>query len=91
MNKMQLPSRVINVLAALKTQGNEMRFSPMADGDIFVYVRKNGEFRTSFLLVHDKEFDMFDTDYEKMCNVVDPRVQKKSAAVLKYLEGIIEY
>lgn len=91
MNNMQLPSRVVNVLAALKTQGYTMEFNSMADGDIMANVYRNGKYRTSFLLVHDKEFDMYDCDYEKMCDVVDPRVQKKSAAVLKYLEGIIEY
>lgn len=91
MNKMQLPSRVTDVLAALKTQGYEMRFSPMADGDIHVEVYKDDHYRTSFSLIFNKEFDMYDCDYRKMCDVVDPRVQKKSAAVLKYLEGIIEY
>lgn len=91
MNKMQLPSRVTNVLAALKTQGHTMEFEPTAEGDIRVNVRKNGKLKTFFWLLYEREFDMFDCDYKRMCNVVDPRVQKKSAAVLKYLEGIIEY
>jgi hypothetical protein len=91
MNNMQLPSRVVDVLAALKTQGFEMRFSQMAGGNICVRVFKGNTYRTSFFLRHDKEFDMYDSEYEIMCDVVDPRVQRKSAAVLKYLEGIIEY
>ena len=91
MNQMQLPSRVVDVLAALKTQGFEMKFEQYASGNINVKVFKDAEYQTSFLLVHDYEFDMLDSDYNKMCNVVDSRVQKKSAAVLKYLEGIIEY
>lgn len=91
MNQMQLPSRVVDVLAALKTQGFEVRFEPFADGDIDVKVYKDDRFQTSFLLVHNHGFDTYDSDYNRMCNVVDPRVQKKSAAVLKYLEGIIEY
>jgi hypothetical protein len=91
MNQMQLPSRVVDVLAALKTQGFEMKFEQYASGNINVQVYKDDRYQTSFLLVHDNEFDMLNSDYNKMCNVVDPRVQKKSAAVLKYLEGIIEY
>ena len=91
MNNMQLPSRVINVLAALKTQGFKMEFKPMANGNIIVDVYKNDEYQTNFFLKHNNGFDMHDVDYNKMCDVVDPRVQKKSAAVLKYLEGIIEY
>lgn len=91
MNQMQLPSRVVDVLAALKTQGYDLVFSPMADGDIDVEVRKDGRYRISFFLKHKEGFDMADHAYKTMCDVVDPRVQKKSAAVLKYLEGIIEY
>lgn len=91
MAKMQLPSRVTNVLAALKTQGYNTKFSSMADGDIIVEIFKGEDYRTSFFLRHHIEFDMLDTEYKRMCDVVDPRVQKKSAAVLKYLEGIIEY
>jgi hypothetical protein len=88
---MQLPSRVTNVMAALKTQGFEMKFSSMADGDICVEVFKDSKYRISFFLRQHTGFDMSNSQYEDMCNVVDPRVQKKSAAVLKYLEGIIEY
>ena len=91
MKQMQLPSRVVDVLAALKTQGFNMEFSTMADGNICVEVRKDGRYRTSFFLRHNKGFDMYDHEYKDMCDVLDPRVQKKSAAVLKYLEGIIEY
>jgi hypothetical protein len=91
MNNMQLPSRVVDVLAALKTQGYKMEFSTMADGDICVEVFKDGHYRISFFLRHNLGFDMSDPQYKEMCDVVDPRVQKKSAAVLKYLEGIIEY
>ena len=91
MEQMQLPSRVVDVLAALKTQGFDMKFRSMADGDIVVEVFKEKRFRISFFLRHDKGFDMLDCEYRTMCDVVDPRVQKKSAAVLKYLEGIIEY
>lgn len=91
MAKMQLPSRVVDVLAALKTQGFVMKFSSMADGDIAVEVFKDGHYRITFFLRHNKGFDMSDSQYTDMCNVVDPRVQKKSAAVLKYLEGTIEY
>ena len=91
MNTMQLPSRVVNVLAALRTQGYTMEFKQMASGNIDVEVYKNAKYHTDFLLVCTKDYDMYDSEYEKMCNVIDPRVQKKSAAVLKYLEGIIEY
>ena len=91
MNKMQLPSRVTDVLAALKTQGFNMEFKSMADGDINVDVFKDGKYRTQFFLYHNDGFDTTNNEYEKMCDVVDPRVQRKSAAVLKYLEGIIEY
>lgn len=91
MSKMQLPSRVVDVLAALRTQGYDMKFKTIADGDICVDVYKNGKYRIDFFLRHDNGFDMSDYCYERMCNVLDPRVQKKSAAVLKYLEGIIEY
>lgn len=91
MNQMQLPSRVVDVLAALKTQGFDVKFKPMADGDICVNVYKDSKYRTDFFLRHNDGFDMFNDDYNKLCDVVDPRVQKKSAAVLKYLEGIIEY
>lgn len=91
MNKMQLPSRVVDVLAALKTQGFDMKFKSFADGDIGIEIFRDGEYRTQFFLYHNYGFDMCDSDYRKMCDVVDPRVQKKSAAVLKYLEGIIEY
>lgn len=91
MAKMQLPSRVADVLAALRTQGFDMEFSQLADGNICVEVFKDRHYRISFFLRHNKGFDMYDHEYNTMCNVVDPRVQKKSAAVLKYLEGIIEY
>jgi hypothetical protein len=91
MDKMQLPSRVVDVLAALKTQGYVMEFSSMADGDICVDVFKDGHHRINFFLRQHSGFDMLNCEYETMCNVVDPRVQRKSAAVLKYLEGIIEY
>lgn len=91
MNQMQLPSRVVDVLAALKTQGYEIKFSAFADGDIDVKVYKDDQYQASFYLLVNHGFDMYDNDYNRMCNVVDPRVQKKSAAVLKYLEGIIEY
>lgn len=91
MKQMQLPSRVVDVLAALKTQGFDMEFRSMASGNIVVEVFKDGRYRTSFFLYHDREFDMYDHEYKDMCDVLDPRVQKKSAAVLKYLEGIIEY
>lgn len=91
MNKMQLPSRVTDVLAALKTQGYDIEFRPTASGNICVYVYKDGRYRIDFFLMHNIGFDMYDCEYEKMCDVVDPRVQKKSAAVLKYLEGIIEH
>ncbi len=91
MEKMQLPSRVVDVLAALKTQGYTMEFKPMANGDIVVDVYKDGKYRTDFFLLHNNGFDTYDSHYNKMCDVIDPRVQKKSAAVLKYLEGIIEY
>lgn len=91
MNTMQLPSRVVDVLAALRTQGYAMEFKQMASGNIDVEVYKNSKYHTDFLLVCTKDYDMYDSEYEKMCNVIDPRVQKKCAAVLKYLEGIIEY
>lgn len=91
MSKMQLPSRVVDVLAALRTQGYETKFSSFADGDIGVSVFKDGHYRIEFFLRQHKGFDMHDCEYKKMCDVIDPRVQKKSAAVLKYLEGIIEY
>jgi hypothetical protein len=91
METMQLPSRVVNVLAALRTQGYDMKFKQMASGNINVEVYKNDKYHTDCLLVCTKDYDMYDSEYEKMCNVIDPRVQKKSAAVLKYLEGIIEY
>lgn len=91
MNTMQLPSRVCDVLAALRTQGFDVKFSPFADGDIGVEVYRKDEYKTSFFLRHEIDFDMYNCEYEKMCDVLDPRVQKKSAAVLKYLEGIINY
>lgn len=91
MNTMQLPSRVCDVLAALRTQGHDMDFAAMASGNICVRVYKDGVYKTSFFLRHEINFDMYDCEFEKMCDVVDPRVQKKSAAVLKYLEGIINY
>lgn len=91
MNTMQLPSRVIDVLAALRTQGYDMKFKQLASGNIDVEVYKNDKYHTDFLLACTKDYDMYDSDYKKMCNVIDLRVQKKSAAVLKYLEGIIEY
>lgn len=91
MEKMQLPSRVINVLAALRTQGFEMKFSQFADGDICVEIFKDGKFCYQFYLYHNNGFDTTNREYERICDIVDPRVQKKSAAVLKYLEGIIEY
>lgn len=91
MDKMQLPSRVVDVLAALKTQGYVMGFSSMADGDICVDVFKDNHHRINFFLRQHLGFDMLNCEYETMCDVVDPRVQRKSAAVLKYLEGIIEY
>lgn len=91
MAKMQLPSRVVDVLAALRTQGYDMEFRSMADGNICVEVSKDKHYRISFFLRHHRGFDMYDCEYRTMCDVIDPRVQKKSAAVLKYLEGIIEY
>lgn len=91
MNTMQLPSRVIDVLAALKTQGYDITFKSLADGDIYVKAFKDNVYRTNFFLREDIGFDMLDFVYEDICKVLDPRVQKKSAAVLKYLEGIIEY
>lgn len=91
MNQMQLPSRVVDVLAALKTQGYRLDFSTMADGDICVEVYQGKTYRISFFLRQSLGFDMSNSQYETMCNVVDPRVQKKGAAVLRYLEGLIEY
>lgn len=91
MAKMQLPSRVVDVLAALKTQGFKTEFHSMADGDICVEVFKDGHYLIRFFLRQEIGFDMFNHEYKTICDVLDPRVQKKSAAVLKYLEGIIEY
>jgi hypothetical protein len=91
MAKMKLPSRVCNVLAALLSQGFTLEYSSMADGDICVSLYKNDEYQTGFFLISDRGFDMFDIEYKKMRKVLNPRVQKKSAAVLKHLEGIIEY
>lgn len=91
MNKMQLPSRVVDVLAALRTQGYDMKFHTMSDGDIVVDIFKDGQHQTEFFLYHNEGFDMSTYAYKRVCNILDPRVQKKSAAVLKYLEGIIEY
>jgi hypothetical protein len=55
MAKMQLPSRVTNVMAALKTQGYEMKFKSFADGDIGVSVFKDGHYRIEFFLRQHKE------------------------------------
>lgn len=91
MNTMQLPTRVIEVLAALKTQGFTMKVKSMEDGDIMIDIYKDGEYQTDMFLREKLEFDMYDTTYEKICKLIDPRVQRRSAAILKYLEGIIEY
>lgn len=91
MAKMKLPSRVCNVLAALLSQGFTLEYSSMANGDICVNLYKNGKYLTCFFLILDKGFDMYNIDYKDIRKVLSPRVQKKSAAVLKHLEGIIEY
>ena len=91
MAKMKLPSRVCNVLAALLSQGFTLEYSSMADGDICVSLYKNGKYRTCFFLISDRGFNMLDIEYNNIRKVLSPRVQKKSAAVLKHLEGIIEY
>jgi hypothetical protein len=91
MNTVQLPSRVIDVMAALKTQGYKMRFSQLGNGNICVEIFKNDRYQNSFYLQPDKGFDMHNGSYEEICNLLDPNFQKRNAAVLKYLEGIIEY
>lgn len=90
MNSMLLPSRVINVLAALKAQGFTMEFTKMIDGDIIVKVYENGEFLHQCYLRSNIGFDMLDSVYETMSCLADAELQKKSAAVLEYLEGFKE-
>lgn len=90
MNEMLLPSRVINVLAALKAQGFTMEFTKMVDGDIIVKVYKNGEFIYQCYLRSNMGFDMLNSVYETMSCLADAELQKKSAAVLEYLEGFKE-
>jgi hypothetical protein len=90
MNNMLLPSRVINVLAALKAQGFTMEFSQMTNGDIIINVYEDSKFKHQTFLRSELEFDLLDTQFEILSRLADAELQKKSAAVLEYLEGFKE-
>lgn len=91
MNNMLLPSRVINVLAALKAQGYETKFVlDQTGGNIRVDIYKDGSYKHYFILRHELQFDMLDCIYEEMCNFTNVELQNECAAVLKYLEDLKE-
>lgn len=90
MNEMLIPSRVLYVLAALKSQGFTLEFSLMADGDINLKVFNKGEFKYQTYLRSKIDYDMYDTPYETLCNLADAKLQTKSAAVLEFLEELKE-
>lgn len=90
MNEMLLPSRVINVLAALKAQGFTMEFSQMTNGNISISVYKDSKFKHQTFLRSELGFDLLDTQFEILSCLADAELQKKSAAVLEYLEGFKE-
>lgn len=90
MNNMLLPSRVINVLAALKAQGFTMEFSQMINGDIIINVYEDSKLKHQTFLRSELEFDLLDTQFEILSRLADAELQKKSAAVLEYLEGFKE-
>ena len=90
MNNMLLPSRVVNVLAALKAQGFTMEFSQMTNGDIIIKIYENSKFKYQTFLRSEDEFDLLDTQFEILSRLADAELQKKSAAILEYLEGFKE-
>jgi hypothetical protein len=87
MEKIQLPSRVMDVFAAIKVQGFTVEFYIGSTYNIVFKIFDCGELKCMGSLLKEKDFDFSDSTYTKIIKLLgDYELYKKSAAVLKYLE-----
>jgi hypothetical protein len=87
MNNIQLPSRVMDVFAALKTQGYSVEFSVGSNYDILFKVFSYGELSCYGYLLTEKDYDFSDDTFEMLTRFVgNTKLYRKSVIVRDYLE-----